>query len=50
MPGLHENKFKLIFVNSEILRRVETILYGPHTGAFCQIMDIFYEWIWKIEY
>ena len=29
------------FVNSETLRRVETILYGPHSGAFCQIMDIF---------
>ena len=29
------------FVNSEILRRVETILCGLHSGAFCQIMDIF---------
>ena len=29
------------FVNSETLRRVETILYGPHSGAFCQTMDIF---------
>ena len=28
------------FVNSETLRRVETILYGLHSGAFCQIMDI----------
>ena len=30
------------FVISEPLRRVETILYGPHSGAFCQIMDIFF--------
>ena len=29
------------FVNNETLRRVETILYGPHSGDFCQIMDIF---------
>ena len=29
------------FVNSEILRRVVTILYGPHSGAFCQFMYIF---------
>ena len=29
------------FQYSETLRRVETILYGPHSGAFCQIMDIF---------
>ena len=29
------------FVNSETLRRVETILYGPHSDAFCQIMDVF---------
>ena len=29
------------FVNSETLRRVETILYGPHSGALCQTIDIF---------
>ena len=29
------------FVNSETLRRDETILYGPHSGAFCKIIDIF---------
>ena len=23
------------------LRRVATILYGPHSGAFCQFMDVF---------
>ena len=34
-------KVQADFVNSETLRRVETILYGPHSGAFCQIMDIF---------
>ena len=25
----------------ETLKRVESILSGPHSGAFCQIMDIF---------
>ena len=29
------------FVNCENLRRVETILYGPRSSAFCQVMDIF---------
>ena len=29
------------FVNSETIRRVENILSGPHSGAFCQIMKIF---------
>ena len=29
------------FVNSKTIRRVENILSGPHSGAFCQIMDIF---------
>ena len=29
------------FVNSETIRRVENILSGPHSGALCQIMDIF---------
>ena len=32
---------KLIFVNSETIRRVEKNLSGPLSGAFCQIMDIF---------
>ena len=27
-------------VNSETLRRFETILYGPHSDAFCQIKNI----------
>ena len=27
--------------SSETLERVESILSGPHSGAFCQIMDIF---------
>ena len=27
--------------SSETLKRVEPILSGPHSGAFCQIMDIF---------
>ena len=29
------------FVNCEIIRRVENIWSGPHSGAFRQIMDIF---------
>ena len=29
------------FVNSETLRTGKTILYGPHSGAFCQITDVF---------
>ena len=29
------------FVISEIIQRVENILSGPHSGAFCQFMDIF---------
>ena len=37
------------FVNSETIRRVENILSGPHSGAFCQIMDIFVR-IRKTEY
>ena len=37
------------FVNSETLRRVETILYGPHSGAFCQIMDIFVSGYGKVN-
>ena len=31
---------KTDFINSETIRRVENILSGPHSGAFCQIMDI----------
>ena len=27
--------------SSETLKRVESILSGPHSGAFCQVMDIF---------
>ena len=27
--------------SSEILRRFESILTGPHSGAFCQVMDTF---------
>ena len=27
--------------SSETLKRVESILSGPHSGAFCQNMDIF---------
>ena len=28
-------------ISSETLRRFESILTGPHSGAFCRIMDIF---------
>ena len=38
------------FVNSETLRRVEKILYGPHSGAFCQIMDIFMSGYGKLNF
>ena len=37
------------FVNRENLRRVETILYGPLSGAFCQIMDIFMSGYGKVN-
>ena len=29
------------WLSAETLKRFENILYGPHAGAFCQIMDIF---------
>ena len=29
------------FVKKETIQRAENILSGPHSGAFCQIMDIF---------
>ena len=28
-------------ISTETLKRFENILYGPHSDAFCQIMDIF---------
>ena len=28
-------------ITTETLKRFENNLYGPHSGAFCQIMDIF---------
>ena len=34
-------QIRIDFVNSETLRRVETIFYVPNSGAFCQIVDIF---------
>ena len=37
------------FVNSEIIRRVENILSGPHSGAYCQIMDIFVSGYGKLK-
>ena len=29
------------WLSTETLKRFENIFYGPHAGAFCQIMDIF---------
>ena len=39
-----------IFINdSETLKRVESILSGPHPGAFCQIVDIFVSGFGKLN-
>ena len=35
--------------SSETLDRVESILSGPHSGAFCQIMDIFFSGCGKLN-
>ena len=35
--------------SSETLKRVESILSGPHSGAFCQIMDIFMSGFGKLN-
>ena len=37
------------FVNSETIRRIENILSGPHSGAFCQIMDLFVSGYGKLK-
>ena len=29
------------FAKSETIRRIDNILSAPHSGAFCQFMDIF---------
>ena len=29
------------WLSTETVKRFENILYGPHAGPFCQIMDIF---------
>ena len=34
---------------TETLKRFENILYGPHSDAFCQIMDIFVSGYWKLD-
>ena len=34
-------QYQTDFVNSETLRKVERILYCPHSRSFCQFMDIF---------
>ena len=35
--------------SSEILKRVESILSGPHSGAFRPIMDIFMSGLGKLN-
>ena len=35
--------------SSESLKRMESILSGPHSGAFCQIMDIFMSGFGKLN-
>ena len=35
--------------SSETLKRVESILSGPHSGAFCQIIDIFMSGFGKLN-
>ena len=36
-------------ITTETLKRFENILYGPHSGAFCQIMDIFVSGYGKLD-
>ena len=36
--------------SSETLRRFESILTGPHSGAFLSDNVYFCEWVWKFEY
>ena len=35
-------------ISTENLKRFENTLYGPHSGAFCQLMDIFVSGYGKI--
>ena len=35
--------------SSETLKRVESNLSGPHSGAFCQIMDLFMSGFGKLN-
>ena len=34
---------------TETLKRVENILCGPHSGAFCKVMDIFVSGYGKLD-
>ena len=36
-------------ISNETLKRFENILYGPHSGAFCQIMDNFVSGYGKLD-
>ena len=36
-------------LSTETLKRFENILYGPHAGAFCQIMDLFVSGYGKLD-
>ena len=37
-------------ITTETLKRFENILYGPHSGGFCQKKRYFCEWLRKIRY
>ena len=37
------------WLSTETLKRFENILYGPHSGAFCLIMDIFMSGYGKLD-
>ena len=43
------SKTKTDQFSSASLKRVESILSGPHSGAFCQIMDIFMSGFGKLN-
>ena len=36
-------------ISTETLKRFENISYGPHSGAFCQIMDIYVSGYGKLD-
>ena len=46
LPNLSHETDRL---STETLKRFKNILYGPHAGAFCQIMDIFVSGYGKLD-